>query len=140
MKQGCRIGEARALKWDWLNLKEKTVTIAASFDLGTWKPYTKERDVRHLPLNSRVREVLLALPRSLSGFVFVNQEGRPLSDTRVRAHWNKASAIAGIKISCYQGTRHSFATQRLIAGHSQAKIMEVTGHRTTSAFKRYGNW
>ena len=21
MKQGCRIGEARALKWDWVNLK-----------------------------------------------------------------------------------------------------------------------
>lgn len=87
------------------------VTICAGMDLGTWKPYTKEKEVRHLPLNSRVRTALLALPRSLGGFVFINQAGRPLSDTRVRSAWNKAADKAGIAINCYQGTRHSFATQ-----------------------------
>lgn len=138
MKQGCRVGEARALKWDKVDLKGKVVVICAGMDLGVWKPYTKEKDVRHLPLNSRVRVALLALPRSLAGYVFVNQEGRPLSDTRVRSAWNKAAAKAGIAITCYQGTRHSFATQKLISGHSERKIMEVTGHKTTSAFRRYG--
>jgi integrase len=138
MKQGCRVGEARALKWDQVDLKGQVVTIAAGMDLGIWKPYTKEKEVRHLPLNSRVRAALLALPRSLGGFVFINQEGRPLSDTRVRSAWNKAAAQAGININCYQGTRHSFATQKLISGHSERKIMEVTGHKTTSAFRRYG--
>jgi integrase len=138
MKHGCRIGEARALKWERIDLKAQVVTIAAGMDLGAWKPYTKERDVRHLPLNSRVRLALLSLPRSLAGFVFINRAGRPLSDTRIRAHWNRAAAAAGLHISCYQGTRHSFATQKLIAGFSQAKIMEVTGHRTDSAFRRYG--
>ena len=138
MRQGCRVGEARALKWDKVDLKGRVVTICAGMDLGTWKPYTKEKEVRHLPLNSRVREALLALPRSLGGFVFVNQAGRMLSDTRVRSAWNKAAAAAGIDISCYQGTRHSFATQKLISGHSERKIMEVTGHKTTSAFRRYG--
>jgi integrase len=138
MKHGCRVGEARALKWDKVDLKGKVVTIAAGMDLGTWKPYTKDKDVRHLPLNSRVRTTLLALPRSLGGFVFINREGRPLSDTRVRSAWNKAAAKAGIEINCYQGTRHSFATQKLISGHSERKIMEVTGHKTTSAFRRYG--
>jgi len=138
MRQGCRIGEARALKWDRVDLKNRLVVIAAGLDLGVWKPYTKERDVRHLPLHDRVRQALLALPRSLSGFVFVNREGRPLSDTRVRSAWNRAAALAGISINCYQGTRHSFATQRLISGHSERKIMEVTGHKTSAAFRRYG--
>jgi len=140
MKQGCRVGEARALKWDQVNLKgdKPTVTICAGMDLGVWKPYTKEGDVRELPLNSQVKTALLALPRSLSGLVFVNRDGRLLSDTRVRAHWNKAREAAGITITCYQGTRHSFATQKLISGHSERKVMEVTGHKTTSAFRRYG--
>jgi integrase len=140
MKQGCRVGEARALKWEQVILKgdKPKVTICASMDLGVWKPYTKEGDVRELPLNLQVKAALLALPRSLSGFVFVNQAGRPLSDTRVRTHWNKAAAAAGVDINCYQGTRHSFATQKLISGHSERKIMEVTGHKTTSAFRRYG--
>ncbi len=138
MKQGCRIGEARALKWDKVDLKGQVVTIAAGMDLGVWKPYTKAKEVRHLPLNSMVREALLALPRSLTGFVFVNREGRPLSDTRVRSAWNKAAAKAGVRINSYQGTRHSFATQKLIAGHSERKVMEITGHKTTVAFRRYG--
>lgn len=138
MKHGCRPGEARALKWSQVDLKAGVVTIAASFDLGKWKPYTKERDVRVLPLHTRVRAALLTLPRSLSGFVFVNREGRPLSDTRVRTAWLKAAARAGVEVNCYQGTRHSFATQRLIAGHSERKVMECTGHKTTAAFRRYG--
>ncbi len=138
MKHGCRVGEARALKWPLVDLRNKTVTIAAAMDLGHWKPYTKEGEVRYLPLNSQVREALLTLPRSSDGFVFINREGRALSDTRVRTAWNEAAAKAGIKISAYQATRHSFATQKLIEGHSEAKIMKVTGHKSREAFKRYG--
>lgn len=138
MKQGCRLGEARALKWNQVDLKGKVVTIAAGMDLGQWKPFTKEGDVRHLPLNRQVRLALMALPRSTTGFVFVNREGRPLSDTRVRSAWNKAAAKAGIEINCYQGTRHSFCTQKLIAGHSERKVMECSGHKTVEAFRRYG--
>jgi integrase len=139
MKQGCRLGEARALKWNQVDLKRKVVTIAAAMDLGHWKPHTKEKDVREgLPLNSSVREALLSLPRSLSGFVFVNRAGRPLSDTRVRTVWNKAAAKAGIKISAYEATRHSFCTQKLLQGYSERFIMEASGHKTIAAFRRYG--
>jgi integrase len=138
MKHGCRIGEARALKWDCVDLKKNAVTIKASFDLGQWKPYTKEGDVRHLPLNSKARQAIQALPRSLTGFVFVNNKGRPLSDTRVRTAWNQAAKAVGINISGYEGTRHSFATQKLMAGHSETFVMKATGHRTMEAFRRYG--
>ena len=37
-----------------------------------------------------------------------------------------------------RGTRHSFYTQKIIVGHSERKVMEVTGHKTTAAFRRYG--
>jgi integrase len=138
-KQGCRPGEARALKWPLVDLRRKTVTIAASMDLGHFKAYTKEGEVREqLPLNSQVREALLALPRSLaSDYVFFNQAGRPLSDTRVRSAWKQAAAQAGLQISCYEATRHSFATQKLLEGHSEALVMKITGHKTRSAFARY---
>jgi integrase len=138
MKQGCRLGEARALKWNQVDLKGKVVTIAAGMDLGQWKPYTKERDVRHLPLNSQVRQALMALPRTPGGFVFINRAGRPLSDTRVRSAWKKAAIQAGLDINAYEGTRHSFCTQKLIAGHSERKVMECSGHKTIEAFRRYG--
>jgi hypothetical protein len=41
-------------------------------------------------------------------------------------------------ISGYEGTRHSFATQKLMAGHSETFVMKATGHRTVEAFRRYG--
>lgn len=138
MKQGCRLGEARALKWECVDLKKNVVTIRASFDLGEWKPYTKEGDVRKLPLSAQVKSALLALPRSLTGFVFINRAGRPLSDTRVRTVWNLAAAAAGLQCNAYQGTRHSFATQKLLQGFSERMVMEATGHRTVSSFRRYG--
>ncbi len=139
MKQGCRLGEARALKWDCVHLKGKPyITFEASMDLGEWKPYTKDGSVRKIPLNAEVKEALLGLPRSISGFVFVNREGRPLSDVRTRKVWMKAAQQAGVDISAYQGTRHSFATQKLLAGYSERMVMEATGHKTVSAFRRYG--
>jgi integrase len=136
MKHGCRLGEARALKWPCVG--KDVITIKASMDLGTWKPFTKEGDVRKIPLNSQVKAALSALPRSLTGFVFVNQEGRPLSDTRVRTAWMEAAQKAGITINAYQGTRHSFCTQKLLAGYSERMVMEASGHKTISAFRRYG--
>lgn len=139
MKHGCRLGEARALKWDCVGLKGKgLITIKAGMDLGTWKSFTKEGDVRKLPLNSQVKAALLALPRSLTGFVFINQEGRALSDTRVRTAWMQAAEKAGVKINAYQGTRHSFCTQKLLAGYSERMVMEASGHKTVAAFRRYG--
>jgi len=138
MKEGCRLGEARALRWDRVDLKKGVATICASFDLETWKPYTKEKNIRIIPLNPRVRQALARLPRSLSGFVFVNRQGRPLSATRVRTAWRRAAQAAGVDINAYQATRHSFCTQKLIEGHSERKVMEVSGHRTLESFRRYG--
>ena len=138
MKHGCRLGEARALLWENVDIKRGVVTIKASMDLNQWVPYTKEGDVRKLPLNSQVREAILKLPRSLSGFVFVNRAGRPLSDTRLRTAWNQAAKAAGIEISAYQGTRHSFCTQKLMQGYSETFVMKASGHKTLESFRRYG--
>jgi integrase/ribosomal protein L32 len=140
MKHGCRLGEARALKWDCVNFKGGgLITIKASMDLGTWKPYTKEGDIRKLPLNSQVKAALQALPRRLHGeYVFVNQAGRPLSDTRMRMAWTEAARAAGIECNAYQGTRHSFCTQKILQGYSERFVMGASGHKTVAAFRRYG--
>lgn len=137
MKQGCRPGEARALKWDKVDLKMNRVTISAGMDLAEWKPYTKEKEIRILPLNSRVREALLKLPRSLTGFVFINSRGVHLSQRMVVAAWQRAATKAGVDINCYQGTRHSFATQKVIAGYSERKVGAAMGHKDPYSTRRY---
>jgi len=137
MKHGVRAGEARALRWDKVDLHRNRVTICAGFDLENLKHYTKDKKVRILHLHSGVREALLKLPRSLNGFVFVNSRGKWLSQRMVVAHWQRAAEKAGIKINCHQGTRHSWASQRAIAGYSLHQIGAVLGHSTPAMTKRY---
>lgn len=138
MKHGCRLAEARALWWEQIDLKRSVVTIKASMDLNVRKPFTKEGDIRVLPLNTSVRQRLLTLPRSLTGYVFVNRMGRPLSGASIRRAWGIAARAAGIQISAYQGSRHSFATQKLMQGYSETFVMKATGHKTVNEFRRYG--
>lgn len=52
------------------------MTIAASMDGKIYRSWTKERNVRSLPLNREAFEALKSLPRHLSGFVFA-PAGRP---------------------------------------------------------------
>jgi len=137
MKQGCRPGEARALRWEDVNLKTDMVVIGAAFDRGVYRPRTKEREKRYLPLHPEVKKALQQLPRQLAGFVFINRFGRPLSSRRVEEVWRRAAQSAGINATCYEGTRHSFATQALGRGVHQRKIGAFMGHRRQESTARY---
>lgn len=136
IRQGCRPNEARALKWDKVDFKNNRIIIAAGFNRDTFKEYTKEKEIRYLHMHSEVREALLKLPRSLSGWVFTYR-GKPLSIWLVSNYWRRAALKAGIKISCYEGTRHSFGSQKAIEGHSLYHLQFTMGHKTLSSTQRY---
>jgi integrase len=136
MKQGCRPGEARALRWENLDFKNDLVTIAASFDREEFRPFTKEREVRYLPLHPEVRDALLSLPRALSGWVFTYR-GEHLSQWMASAYWRRAANKVGIKVCCYEGTRHSLASQAINRGVSERKIGDMLGHKNLTSTRRY---
>ena len=136
IKQGARPNEARALRWENLDFKNDVVTIAAAFDRDIFKPHTKERDVRYLPLNPLVKEAILKLPRALNGFVF-QHKGEPITHNMASHVWRRAALKAGIQISCYEGTRHSVGSQAANAGVSIYKISAYLGHKDIASTKRY---
>jgi integrase len=135
--QGCRPNEARALRWEKVDFKNDMVIIDAAFDLNTFRTSTKEKDTRYLPLHPDVKAALSQLPRHLNGFVFVNSHGRPLSGCRVYDHWRQAAKKAGIKVTCYEGTRHSLASQAINRGVSERIVGDMLGHKTPSSTRRY---
>jgi len=137
MRTGCRTGEARALRWEDVYLKDEMVVIRAGFDLGMYKPYTKAKEVRYLPLHPEAKAALMSLPRSLAGWVFVNNKGGPLSQRRVITVWRQAASKAGLDITCHEGTRHSFASQAINRGISERKIGDAMGHKHASSTRRY---
>ena len=136
MKQGVRPSEARALRWEDLDLKNDLVIIRAAMDGERYRPCTKEKDVRYQPLHPLVKEYLEKLPRSIGGYVFVHK-GKPLTKKLVITVWSRAAQKAGIKVTCYQGTRHSLASQAVNKGVSERIIGAMLGHKSIASTRRY---
>jgi integrase len=134
MMHGCRPGEARALKWSDIN--GGYVTIAAAMDQNHYRPTTKEKDVRVLPMHPDCLREIEALPRALNGYVFTFR-GKPLRKEYVNAQWRQAATRAEVTINCYQGTRHSLISQLLNEGYSEALVRQIAGHRCESTIQRY---
>lgn len=139
METGCRHGEARALRWERLNLREGYATIAAAMDEDVYRESTKEKNIRVLPLGDTILEVLRSLPHSLSGFVFA-PAGKPLTMNQVWHTWNRAAKKLGIKVSPYQGTRHSLASQLINNGVSDITVQQILGHKTPEMMHRYAKF
>lgn len=137
MKQACRPNEARALRWDRINFERNLVRIDAAMDEGVFREHTKTRDIRTLPIHPEVRAAMEAIPtRALSGYVFTYR-GEPLKENTVQDYWRRATARAGIKISLYQGTKHSGGSQAINAGVDLKIIQEMMGHKDPRTTARY---
>ncbi|MEO5367472.1 MAG: tyrosine-type recombinase/integrase [Magnetococcus sp. WYHC-3] len=136
---GCRPGEARALQWDCVDFEKEVITIRRTFSgCGTnhLEDYTKTKRNRFLPFSDEIREIFRRT-RGIGGFVFRNKSGRPYTSDISRI-WNEAqNTVKAPRITLYQGTRHSFGTQRASEGHSLKIIGDILGHTRPQMTQRY---
>ena len=88
-------------------------------------------------LTDRVRKALEALPRSLSGYVFVSpRTGQPWVDVRKQFR----AALKGAEVeehTLFHDLRRSFITNARRWGIDESIVMTMSGHKTRSAFERY---
>jgi len=90
-----------------------------------------------LPLDGEVKKALMKLPHHITcPFVF-QKNGRHYSESYARKLWNRITSTMGIKISLYQGTRHSSITAAVErVGYDD--VQEFVGHANQAMTKRYG--
>ena len=138
MKMGCRPGEARALRWEDVDLKQGLAIIRAAMDINSYRPTTKEGDVRHLALHPEVWSAMRKLPVPLhkKDYVFAIN-GRLMKKKKATEVWAQAAKQAGIKISCYQGTKHSMGCQLINQGVPLEVLAAWFGHKDVRTTKRY---
>lgn len=139
METGCRPGEARALKWDRVQLQIGKVVIAAGMDQGIYKDHTKERDVRIIPLAPTLQQALLALPKGTPGSFVFTFKGKPFTYKLIWRTWRKAAQAAGVDVCMYQGTRHSIASQAINCGIPLEVIGGMLGHKSRASTTRYAH-
>jgi integrase len=138
---GCRPGEARALLWNDIDLNNESIIIRNSFSGNVHRKITKGKKERILPMTEEVKKILQNHPKTLrSNFVFHTKYGETIGINCLRKVWNKACKKAGVEgITLYQGTRHSFASQLVNAGHSLEIIGSWLGHADRQTTDKYAH-
>jgi len=127
---GMRKGEILGLRWSQVELRPDVGCIRLQ------SSDTKSRKPREIPLTTRVREALAALPCSVSDYVFVNPE----TGTRwnqIKKVFHRARHAAGLDHIRFHDLRRSFVTNARKRGVPESVVMRVSGHRTRSVFERY---
>ncbi|MEY4155652.1 MAG: hypothetical protein RJB64_373 [Pseudomonadota bacterium] len=96
LETAMRRGELLALRWEDIDLEKRTAFL----------PMTKNGTARTVPLTAIANEVLLGLPRSISGRVF------PLTANAIRQAWERVRLNADLADLHLHDLRHE-ATSRL---------------------------
>ena len=137
MRQGVRPGEARAVHWEDIDWKNKTVNIHRTFFQQYLKTKTKTKSNRTIPLDPDVF-CILSKRRGISGLIFLIDGQRHYSAKILNYTWNKAVNMAGVEhITLYCGTRHSVASQAINRGVSREQVGTFLGHVNYATTKRY---
>lgn len=141
-RQGVRPAEARALKWDCVDLSRGVVTIRRNFSLNKLRDITKAKNIRIIPLDPLVAEMLKEMNAKgiePDSFVFT-KKGRGYSESYARKLWNSACKNVGVEnLTLYQGTRHSLASQAVNRNVSLDLIGAFLGHKNPKMTKKYAH-
>lgn len=130
---GCRLGEARKITWEQIDLNRREIAL--------YGEQTKNADPRILPLPDQLVELLKSVP---------SKKGRVFYQGEFRRSWMNACVKAGLgrRIKNEKGwynysgllvhdLRRSAVRNLREAGVQEGVIMKITGHKTRSVFDRY---
>lgn len=132
---GLRNSEIMGLRWSDIDFDEDEIVVRNRIWCGQDGP-PKHGKIRHVPLTRRLREALLAFPRSAK-YVFVTFKGTPIKTSLTLMQWlepiwAKAQVPRGIHT-----LRHTFATDVLDAGVSVRTLQDLLGHGSLTTTERY---
>lgn len=126
---GLRKAAILGLRWSEVDLRERCLRLRKTDST------TKKRPPA-LPMTSRLHAALSALPRSTSGYVFVNPKtNRPWN--QIQKMWDRARSAVGMEHCWFHDLRRSFITNARRRGVQESVIMKMSGHRTRNVFERY---
>ena len=126
---GLRKGAVLGLRWSEVDLPNKCLRLKK---VGS---KTKKRPPM-IPMTPRLHDEIKDLPRSTSGFVFVNSKtNKPWN--QIRKAFHRARTAAGLPDIRFHDLRRSFCTNARRRGLAESVVMKMSGHKTRAVFDRY---
>lgn len=116
-----RRGEMLSLEWENVDLRKCVAHL----------PDTKNGEARSIPLSSRAKAVLEALPRSISGKVF------PTTEDAIKKAFSRACERAGLEDLRFHDLRHEATSRLAELLPNLIELAAVTGHKDLRMLKRY---
>lgn len=147
---GARIGELLGLRWDDVDFQAGTITFRRTLvHLGSqkdgteplFKEYTKDKEIRVVPMAPDVREALAVWRRrwveerlkagtgyhDRFGLVFPTETGWPMNRHNVNRDLAALLKAAGVRRLSIHKCRHTFATRLLDAGADVDVVAKLLG-------------
>ena len=138
-RTGARAGEQIAFEWssvDWVN---KLILFKRSSTYGVVVERTKSKKIRRVPMGAALESALKAIKHLKGPLVFCNEDGSPLTINQLHERLWSASRRAGLRRIKWHETRHSFASQLVIAATPLRQVQEWLGHSTIAMTMRYAH-
>jgi integrase len=142
VQTGLRPSEQVALKWTAIDSKFVKVELS--------RVRNREKKELKTPQSYRRIEIRPAMVKTLraqrelsvkseSPYVFLNTQGRPILQDKLRELWARVMKKSELKYRRMYETRHTFASWALEAGETPEWVAKTLGHSDTSmVYKTYG--
>ena len=141
---GARSGEQLAIAWGDIDWHNRLVVFRSAFSrkkLGT----TKDSETRKVPLTPALEAALRELQRTGKvrsiehDLIFCQDNGQPFNVWHLRRVVERACKRAGLRVIRRHDTRHSFASQLVMAGVPLPRVQEWLGHSSIAMTMRYAH-
>lgn len=117
-----RQGEIVSLSWEHVDLKKRIAYL----------PETKNGEPRGLPLSTKAKATIKALPRSNTGRLFPG-----VTTEAVKRAFIRACKRAKIEDFHFHDLRHEATSRLFEKGLNPLEVASITGHKTLQMLKRY---
>ena len=145
MHTGLRIGELCALRWEDIDMENRTVTICRTLQriyrkdengAGTTKllittPKTRH-SVRTIPLSSLLMPVLRRLRPAEDHCYLLTGKPQPTEPRTYRDYYNRLLQKLELRHVNFHGLRHTFATRLIENGADYKTVSELLGHASVN--------
>lgn len=124
---GLRESELLGMRWEWVNIDQRTYQVGKA----------KGKEARILPISSWVWTRLESMPKTLSPWVFPDDEGKPYKKGHLRLPLERVCAKLGLGRVTQHRLRATFASLHAEAGTPVPEIQGMLGHKNIATTMIY---
>ena len=137
---GMRLGEILNMKWSWVNLNDKIISVKCDENF-----LTKSKKERVIPINNFLIHILLnQYPKVINinkdDFIFTRIKGIKLNEDFISKQFKKSVRAAQLNDKIhFHSLRHSFASNLVQKGVSLYVVKELLGHEDIKTTQIYAH-